>query len=236
MGNAFGKKKPLKEVLRENKRMINRAIRELDRERTALEREEKKLTIEIKKMAKENQMSAVKIMAKDLVRTRGHITKFIEMRSHLQSCGLKLQTVKSHHAMGEAMKGTTKAMMKMNKAVDAPALNKMMAEFERENMKSEMMQEIMGEMLDDAMEEPGDEEETDQIVSQVLDEIGIEFNEEVPDAPSMMQTQVSNGTGKVSVAAGGVGGTSNGGGNTGGGNDSTLNDLEARLNNLNKDD
>ena len=111
MGNLLGKEKPLKEVLRENKRMVTRAIRELDRERTALEREEKKLTIDIKKMAKENQMKAVKIMAKDLVRTRAHITKFIEMRSHLQSCGLKLQTVKSHHAMGEAMKNTTKAMV-----------------------------------------------------------------------------------------------------------------------------
>merc|ERR1719330_1403916 len=155
-------------------------------------------------MAKENQMNAVKIMAKDLVRTRAHVTKFIEMRSHLQSCALKLQTVKSHHAMGEAMKTTTKAMMKMNKAVNAPAISKMMADFERENMKSEMMQEIMGDMLDDAMEQPGDEEETDQIVSQVLDEIGIEFNEEVPDAPSMMNTQVSSGPGKVSVAAGDV--------------------------------
>lgn len=111
MGNLLGKEKPLKEVLRENKRMITRAIRELDRERTALEREEKRLTIDIKKAAKENQMNAVKIMAKDLVRTRAHVTKFIEMRSHLQSCGLKLQTVKSHQAMGDAMKNTTKAMV-----------------------------------------------------------------------------------------------------------------------------
>ena len=50
----------------------------------------------------------------DLVRTRAHVTKFIEMRSHLQSCGLKLQTVKSHQAMGEAMKNTTKAMVCRN--------------------------------------------------------------------------------------------------------------------------
>ena len=64
MGNLFGKEKPLKEVLRENKRMINRAIRELDREKVQLEREEKRLTIEIKKAAKEQQMGAVKIMAK----------------------------------------------------------------------------------------------------------------------------------------------------------------------------
>ena len=64
MGNIFGKEKPLKEVLRENKRTINRAIRELDREKAQLEREEKRLTIEIKKAAKEQQMGAVKIMAK----------------------------------------------------------------------------------------------------------------------------------------------------------------------------
>merc|ERR1719330_1406184 len=191
--------------------MITRAIRELDRERTSLEREEKKLTIEIKKMAKE------------LVRTRAHITKFIEMRSHLQSCGLKLQTVKSHQAMGEAMKNTTKAMMKMNKAVNTPKLSKMMAEFEKENMKSEMMQEIMGEMLDDAMEQDGDAEESDKIVSQVLDEIGVGFGEEIPDAPMAgkgTQAEEPAQNGKVAVSASAP--------------DPALNDLEARLNNLNK--
>jgi hypothetical protein len=64
MGNMFGKEKPLKEVLRENKRMITRAVRELDREKASLEKEEKRLVIEIKKAAKEQQMTAVKIMAK----------------------------------------------------------------------------------------------------------------------------------------------------------------------------
>jgi charged multivesicular body protein 2A len=62
MGNW--RSKPLKEVLRENKRVITRAIRELDREKTGLEREEKRLTVEIKKAARENQMNSVKVMAK----------------------------------------------------------------------------------------------------------------------------------------------------------------------------
>jgi charged multivesicular body protein 2A len=64
MGNILGKEKPLKEVMRENKRTISRAIRELDREKVGLEKEEKRLTMEIKKAAKENQMQSVKIMAK----------------------------------------------------------------------------------------------------------------------------------------------------------------------------
>jgi charged multivesicular body protein 2A len=82
MGSVFGKEKPLKEVLRENKRMINKAIRELDREKVALEREEKRLTMDIKKAAKDGQMKAVKIMAKV------GSTIYIYMRTsrHVMSC------------------------------------------------------------------------------------------------------------------------------------------------------
>ena len=60
----------------------------------------------------------------------------------------------------------------MNKAVDVPALTKMMAEFEKENAKTEIMQEIMGDTLDDALADENTEEEEEQIVNQVLDEIG----------------------------------------------------------------
>ncbi len=274
MGNIFGKEKPLKEQLRENKRLITRAIREcsldqylfcsstfiisllslqihgilpsffflylgeIDRETRSLQREEQRLTIEIKKMARENQMKAVKIMAKDLVRTRQYITKFIEMRSHLQGCALKLQTVASHAAMAEAMKNTAIAMRKMNKAVDVPAINKMMTEFEKENMKSEMMQEIMGEAIDGALD--NDEEEEDRVVAQVLDEIGIAMSEGIPNAPELGlgAGSVSNGSlkadsGKVALAAGESGGDDTGNvGGGGGATDTAISDLEARLNNL----
>lgn len=80
-------------------------IRELDRERTSLERQEKKLVVDIKKMAKSGQMEAVKIMAKDLVRTRNFVKKFILMRANIQAIALKVQTLKSQAAMANAMKG-----------------------------------------------------------------------------------------------------------------------------------
>lgn len=47
---------PCTELLRENKRMLDRAIRDLDRERMGLQQQEKKLIVEIKKMAKDGQM------------------------------------------------------------------------------------------------------------------------------------------------------------------------------------
>jgi len=166
-------------------------------------------------------MGAVKTLAKDLIRTRQYIAKFIEMRSHLQGVSLRLQTVKSHQAMAEAMKSTAQAMMKMNKAVDVPAINKMMKEFEKENMKSEMMQEMMGDAIDDALYQEGNEEEEDRIVGQVLDEIGITFDGEIPDAPIGKATgesvSVSKNHDRVPEAAL---------------VDPAVNDLEARLNNL----
>ena len=80
-------------------------MRELDRERTQLERQEKKLVVDIRKMAKSGQMEAVKIMAKDLVRTRSFVKRFILMRANIQGIALKIQTLKSQAAMANAMKG-----------------------------------------------------------------------------------------------------------------------------------
>eukprot|EP01035_Chromulina_nebulosa_P038594 gene38594-52139_t len=105
MGNLFAPEKPLKEVIRENQRMLKKSIRELEKEIRTLESNEKKLIADIKKSAKANQMSSVKIMAKDLVRTRNYITRFIEMKTHLNAVSLKMQTIKSHDAMAQAMKG-----------------------------------------------------------------------------------------------------------------------------------
>ena len=63
----------------------------------------------------------------------------------------------------------------MNKAINIESIAKMMAEFERENAKSEMMQEMMGDTIDDVLEEDGNEEVEDLIVNHILDEIGINF-------------------------------------------------------------
>merc|ERR1712062_79829 len=49
-------------------------------------------------MAKAGQMDAVKIMAKDLVRTRRYVKKFMLMRANIQAVSLKIQTLKSQSA------------------------------------------------------------------------------------------------------------------------------------------
>ena len=49
-------------------------------------------------------MDSVKIMAKDLVRTRRYVKKFMLMKANIQAVSLKIQTLKSQNAMAQAMK------------------------------------------------------------------------------------------------------------------------------------
>ncbi|XP_014783653.1 charged multivesicular body protein 2a [Octopus bimaculoides] len=213
----FGHKKTPEQMLRQNQRALNRAMRDLDRERNKMEADEKKIINNIKKMAKEGQMDAVKIMAKDLVRTRRYVKKFILMKANIQAVSLKIQTLRSNNAMAQAMKGVTRAMQTMNKQLKLPQIQKIMMEFEKQSEMMDMKEEMMNDAIDDAMGED-DEEETDAIVAQVLDELGLQMSEELSGLPSASGTLAPGTKQQAQAAAAGV-------------NDADA-DLEARLENL----
>ncbi|CAI4230967.1 unnamed protein product [Auanema sp. JU1783] len=183
MEALFGRRKTPAELLRQNQRALNKAIRELDREKQRMEMQEKKVIAEIKKMAKANQMDSVKVMAKDLVRTRRYIKKFIMMKANIQAVSLKVQTLKSQDAMAQAMKGVTKAMQSMNRQLNLPQIQKIMMEFEKQSEIMDMKEEIMGDAIDDAIGDAADDEESENIVNQVLDELGIQMGEEMANIP-----------------------------------------------------
>lgn len=217
----FGKKKTPEEMLRQNQRALTKAMRDLDRERGKMEQQEKKVIADIKKMAKQGQMDAVKIMAKDLVRTRRYVKKFILMRANIQAVSLKIQTLRSNNAMAQAMKGVTRAMQTMNRQLKLPQIQKIMMEFEKQSEIMDMKEEMMNDAIDDAMGDEDDEEETDAIVGQVLDELGLQMADELSGLPSTA-TSMKAGPSKAPAAEAAA---------AGGGADDNA-DLEARLENL----
>lgn len=204
---GLGQSKPtLAEQMRANKRMINKSIRELERERSNLASQEKKIIQDIKTAAKNNQMSSVKIMAKDLVRTRKYMSKFYEMKSHLQGVQLRMQTMKSTEAMARSMAGATKAMTALSKQLNIPSLTAILQEFQQENEKLGITQEVMGDTIDEVLGEAGDIEQEEIVVNQVLDEIGIDANSLLAEAPKNRMPagqQAANNQQKEAVAVGG---------------------------------
>ncbi|XP_045126694.1 charged multivesicular body protein 2a-like isoform X2 [Portunus trituberculatus] len=216
----FGRKMTPEEMLRKNQRALNKAMRDLDRERSKMEQQEKKIIADIKKMAKMGQMDAVKVMAKDLVRTRRYTKKFIMMRAQIQAVSLKITTLKSQNAMAQAMKGVTRAMMNMNKQLKLPQIQQIMQEFEKQSEIMDMKEEMMNDVIDDAMGDEDDEEESDAIVSQVLDELGLQMTEGLSDLPSAAGTLgTTTNAAKTPVAVA----------------DAADDDIQARLDNLRRE-
>ncbi|CAB3232716.1 unnamed protein product [Arctia plantaginis] len=181
------------EMMRKNQRALNKAMRDLDRERMKMEQQEKKVIADIKKLAKEGQMDAVKIMAKDLVRTRRYVRKFMLMKANIQAVSLKIQTLKSQNTMAQAMRGVTRAMATMNRQLNMPQIQKILQEFEKQSEIMDMKEEMMNDSIDEAMEADDDEEESDAVVSQILDELGLQLNDTLSGLPQA--------TGSLSVPA-----------------------------------
>jgi len=213
----FGHTKTPKEILRENQRKLKRAVRDIDRERTKLQNQEKQLIVDIRKMATQGQINAARIMAKDLVRTRNHITHFYTLKSHLQAVSLRIQTLQSTQAMAESMKGAARAMSVMNRQMNLPAMQRILMNFEMESERMNMKEELMEGAIDDIFEEDEEEKDTDDILNQILDDIGFKLSEELVNTP---KEQGENKVAEKKVAApmgagGGIGLGS--GGSTGGG-------------------
>ena len=245
MGSLMAKPIPLKDQIKENQRMIRKAVRELDREIGKMQSNQKKLEKDIKKYAKENQTATVKIMVKDLVRNKNYVNRFIMMKTQLTAVGLKIQTIKSNEAMSSAMKDVSKCLVLLNKQMSVPELQKVMNEFMTEQEKNDLQQEIMNDTMDEAMMEDDSEQQEDAIYNQVMDELGLQFGEEVPMAPSseISGAKVAEAE-QLPVPAGGhngdnknkgdddkQGGNSSGGGASGEGG-AGISELEARLQNL----
>lgn len=233
----FGKRISPDEMLRKNQRALNKAVRDMDREKMKMEQQEKKIIADIKKLAKDGQMDAVKIMAQDLVRTRRYIKKFMIMKANIQAVSLKIQSLKSQNTMAQAMKGVTKAMQNMNRQLNMPQIQKILQEFEKQSEIMDMKEEMINDVIDDAMEDEGDEEETDAVVSQVLDELGLQLGDQLNDLPSAsgsLSINANSNKTPTAIVAGPEGNIGDSGPSNAHTNDADA-DLQARLDKLRKD-
>lgn len=184
MQKLLGKRTTLQESLRQNQAAINKVTRELDRELHKMGQQENKLLIEIKKMAKLGQIASVRILAKDLVRTRQHTKKLNVMKSNFRAVALKILTFRSYNSMTDAIRKVTIALRTMNRQLQLPRIQGILREFEKQTDISNLKQSFIDEEISNAMDDEDEEEETDAVVNKILDELGLQITDQLATLPA----------------------------------------------------
>ncbi|XP_073989764.1 charged multivesicular body protein 2b [Rhodnius prolixus] len=190
----FGKKPTLKEQQRENDRALRKAGRDIERDRREMEREEKKLEMEIKKAAKENNLAACKLLAKQLVQVRAQKNRALSFNSKIQGISSQNRMIGANAKLAGAVSTTAQTMKNINSVLKPEQIAGDMRTFQQASMKMDMTEELINDTLDDIMNESGDEEESDAIVNKVLDEIGIEISGKMAKAPAAVSGSLHEST------------------------------------------
>lgn len=130
----------------------------------------------MRNMARKNQDDVLRISARDLVRTRKFNQKMYRMRMQIQGVSLRIQTMQSTADMARAMKGVTSAMKSMNKQLNLPQIQRILADFEKSNAQMAEKGEVMNDTLDTVIDEEGDEDaDVDEEIEKVIEQANIEF-------------------------------------------------------------
>ena len=195
--NYFKKKVSAKDAAnaakKDTKREVRSSQRDMEREIRELEREEKKILQQIKQRAKQPGVkgmndSALKSMAKNLVQIRNQKDKLYGTKANLSSIGMQATSMATQVAATAAIGNVSGAMANINNAIDAKAMHKIMADFQRQNEVMEVRQELMDDALTDAFDADELDAEADEVTGQVLAELGIELDQQMVglSAPSAM--------------------------------------------------
>lgn len=188
MGNILGDKKTVKQIIREQKRINNRSIRELDRELNRIKREQKKAQNEMKRLAKQGQMQAVKHLAKDIIRMKDSETKFIKLKAELRSLSAQMDSMAATAQLQKAMKNVSRTLGTMANQIKLPELQAALQKYQMESEQMEMKQDMINDALDDALDQDSDAE--DELIQKVMDEVGLDFNSGLVDAPMAKKEEV----------------------------------------------
>nr|ACO11888.1 Charged multivesicular body protein 2b [Lepeophtheirus salmonis] len=194
MDSLFGRKKTLKEQVKDNDRDLRKANREVERDRKKLEMEEKKLEQEIKKAAKSGNKQVCTLLAKQLVNLRKQKNRTFVASSQISAAGYAAKGMVSNVKIAEAMGETSRTMGQMNKAMDPKKLAGTLRDFTVANDKMNMTEEVMNDAFDDILGESDDEAEEQGVINKVLDEIGIEISGKMINAPSAGKDTIGEST------------------------------------------
>lgn len=176
MAFLFGGGRPAnQDSLRDYQRRIAGSARGMEREIRRQDVQESRLQKELVKCAQDNRIELATAKAKEMVRLRAHRARLYTMKEHMTGLAQQLQTVQSSTKMQETIAVTARMLQALNARFDAPAVARMLADFEKQNVLITNKQEVVEDTLDSAFEVDGETDATSEAVLDVLQGVGLDL-------------------------------------------------------------
>lgn len=170
--SLFGQpKKSPAEQAKEWKATLTSEARKLDRQITKIRREELKAKQAIKAAAKQNNLPAAKILAREMLRTRKAVKRMHLAKTQLNSVLMQIQLQLSQMKVAGALQQSTEVMRTMNSLCRVTEISAMMQSMSREMTKAGLIDEMVGDTLDSALDDDLSEGETDEEVAKVVQDV-----------------------------------------------------------------
>ena len=169
------------EEMKNNKRSIERAGKQIDRERTKLEMKEQKALFEIKDLTKKGKVKAAKILIADLIRRRKLIENYYMMKLQLKSITLQLSNIDSNVAVTNALRTAASTMAHSNQTFNTEEIKCALKQYTKGNAKMEMKKEMISDTIDIVTEV--NEKEVDDVYNQLCEELNLEITGKIGKVP-----------------------------------------------------
>ncbi|XP_078267313.1 charged multivesicular body protein 3 [Rhinoraja longicauda] len=168
----FGKsqERPPKDLVSEWSGKIRKEMRVIDRQIRDIQREEEKVKRSVKDAAKKGQKDVCIILAKEIVRSKKAVSKLYASKAQMNSVLMSMKNQLAVARVTGALDKSTEVMKAMQNLVKIPEIQATMRDLSKEMMKAgiidEMLEDTFESMEDEDMEEAA-EMEIDKILFEV---------------------------------------------------------------------
>uniref|UniRef100_G3U589 Charged multivesicular body protein 3 n=1 Tax=Loxodonta africana TaxID=9785 RepID=G3U589_LOXAF len=149
---------------------IRKEMRVVDRQIRDIQREEDKVKRSVKDAAKKGQKDVCVVLAKEMIRSRKAVSKLYASKAHMNSVLMGMKNQLAVLRVAGSLQKSTEVMRAMQSLVKIPEQATM-----RELSKEMMKAGIIEEMLEDTFESMDDQEEMEEEVEMEIDKILFEI-------------------------------------------------------------
>lgn len=163
--------KPPKEMVNEWSGKIRKEMRVIDRQIRDIQREEEKVKRSIKEAAKKGEKDVCVILAKEMIHSKRAVTKLYASKAHMNSVQLSMKNQLGLLRVSGSLQKSTEVMKAMQNLIKVPEIQATMRELSKEMMKAGIIEEMLEDTFE-SMEDGEDmEEEAEAEVDKILFEI-----------------------------------------------------------------